>query len=270
MKNISILSVLFLLTVGIQTTRAQKQSSATEGKGKIILHLPDHRTVEYNVGELDSITYVNYESKHRPPVSEPLNCPDNRHPHAIDLGLPSGTKWCCCNVDATAPEGFGGYYAWGETEEKNMYFDVTYPYFSGQDTDGNGDIDENLSNINIGSDIAGTDYDVAHVRMGAPWRMPSKEQQDELRYNCFSRWTQQNGVSGYLLTGPNGRRIFLPAAGYRWKEFINEAGWYGYYWSSSLYPYDNYYASTFGFYAYDWNWFYGRRNFGLSVRPVHQ
>jgi hypothetical protein len=42
-------------------------------------------------------------------------CPDDNHPHAIDLGLPSGTKWACCNVGACTPEGYGNYYAWGET-----------------------------------------------------------------------------------------------------------------------------------------------------------
>ena len=47
------------------------------------------------------------------------SCPDDNHPHAIDLGLPSGTKWACCNVGADTPEGYGGYYAWGETEEKS-------------------------------------------------------------------------------------------------------------------------------------------------------
>ena len=41
-----------------------------------------------------------------------LSCPDNHHPHMIDLGLPSGTKWACCNVGASAHEGYGGYYAW--------------------------------------------------------------------------------------------------------------------------------------------------------------
>lgn len=44
------------------------------------------------------------------------SCPDDKHPHAIDLGLPSGTKWACCNVGTTSPDGYGGYYAWGETE----------------------------------------------------------------------------------------------------------------------------------------------------------
>ena len=53
--------------------------------------------------------------------SNPLTCPDNNHPHAVDLGLPSGTLWSCCNVDAPSPEGYGGYYAWGETETKNVF-----------------------------------------------------------------------------------------------------------------------------------------------------
>ena len=32
----------------------------------------------------------------------------------IDLGLPSGTKWACCNVGASKPEDYGGYYTWGQ------------------------------------------------------------------------------------------------------------------------------------------------------------
>ena len=48
-------------------------------------------------------------------------CPDNNHPHMIDLGLPSGTKWACCNVGASAPEDYGNYYAWGETQPKSVY-----------------------------------------------------------------------------------------------------------------------------------------------------
>ena len=58
-----------------------------------------------------------------------LTCPDDHHPHLIDLGLPSGTKWACCNVGATAPEDYGGYYAWGETEEKAVYDQSTYEYY---------------------------------------------------------------------------------------------------------------------------------------------
>ncbi|MBR5067900.1 MAG: hypothetical protein IKX25_00720 [Bacteroidales bacterium] len=49
------------------------------------------------------------------------SCPDNNHPHKIDLGLPSGTKWASWNIGASASEEYGGYYAWGETEEKDYY-----------------------------------------------------------------------------------------------------------------------------------------------------
>ena len=74
------------------------------------------------------------------------------------------------------PESVGGYYAWGETSEKSRYDDVSYIFLNGQDTDGDGRIDQDGSYIDIGlDDIAGTNYDVAHVRMGESWCMPSKE-----------------------------------------------------------------------------------------------
>ena len=43
-----------------------------------------------------------------------LSCPDANHPHWIDLGLPSGTQWRCCNEGANTPEGYGGYYTFGQ------------------------------------------------------------------------------------------------------------------------------------------------------------
>lgn len=186
------------------------------------------------------------------------SCPDANHPHAIDLGLPSGTKWCCCNVGASTPEGYGGYYAWGETSEKSVYIWETYAYYD--NTNGNC--------VNIGSDISGTQYDVAHVRMGAPWRMPTNEQQVELRTYCKGTWTQQNGVNGILVTGPNGGQVFFPAAG--GYGVLDLAGSYGYYWSSSLGPDDDNSAYNLVlFYSGGWNWnYYGRRNEGQSVRPV--
>lgn len=41
-------------------------------------------------------------------------CTDGKHPHWIDLGLPSGTQWRCCNEGASAPEDYGGYYQFGQ------------------------------------------------------------------------------------------------------------------------------------------------------------
>ena len=195
-------------------------------------------------------------------------CPDDNHPHAIDLGLPSGTKWCCCNVGASKPEDYGGYYAWGETSEKSVYNEVTYSYFNGQDTNGDGWINKNFSVVNIGSDIAGTSYDVAHVRMGAPWRMPSTEQQQELIDNCSRQWTTQNGVNGILVTGPSGGQVFLPAAGYRWCDDLRGAGSAGVCWSSSLHPDYDFDAYRMNFFSGGWYWNYYDRYLGLSVRAV--
>lgn len=80
-----------------------------------------------------------------------LTCPDENHPHMIDLGLPSGIKWACCNVDATAPEVHGGYYAWGEAEEKAIYSNVAYLYSTGLDLDGDGWYDSWTTARAIGS-----------------------------------------------------------------------------------------------------------------------
>lgn len=221
--------------------------------------------------------YVKYEGDDEYYYGEPHDypleyavhtCPDNNHPHAIDLGLPSGTKWCCMNVGASSPEQYGGYYAWGETSEKSVYNPATYSYFNGQDTDGDGWIDKNFSVVNIGSDIAGTSYDVAHVRMGGSWRMPSFAQQQELMNNCTRTFAQQNGVDGILVTGNNGGQLFLPAAGYRWNSDLNSAGFDGFYRSSSLSPNGDYYACHLYFDSDYWRWGSLSRYSGLSVRAV--
>ena len=81
----------------------------------------------------------------------------------IDLGLPSGTKWACCNVGANKPEAYGDYYAWGETQTKSTYSEQTYLYY------------KNGLYQDVGSDIAGTQYDVAHVKWGGSCVMPSLE-----------------------------------------------------------------------------------------------
>lgn len=190
------------------------------------------------------------------------SCPDNNHPHMIDLGLPSGTKWACCNVGATTPEGYGNYYAWGETQPKSEYNWDTYQYGY---YNGDGDYSHL---VNIGSDIAGTSYDAATVNWGAPWRMPSLTQIQELLNKCSSEWTTQNGVSGRKFTGPNGGSIFLPAAGGRWGSGLYGAGASGGYWSSSLDESDPGYACGLGFYSGYAGWGSNYRGSGLSVRPV--
>ncbi len=63
---------------------------------------------EYQYGETRSFT----TEKGNEPAG--FSCPDGNHPHWIDLGLPSGTQWRCCNEGASAPEAYGGYYTFGQ------------------------------------------------------------------------------------------------------------------------------------------------------------
>ena len=187
-------------------------------------------------------------------------CPDGNHPHAIDLGLPSGTKWACCNVGAAKPEEYVGYYAWGETNEhEDLFFDwSTYTLCKGSDN----------TCMNLGSDIAGTQYDVAHVKWGGAWVMPSFVQIEELLNNCTYTWTSINGVKGGKFTGKNGGVIFLPAAGYSCYGDLLDAGSFGLYWSSTQDPSYSNTAYVLYFYsglaARSHSYRYG----GQSVRPV--
>jgi len=168
------------------------------------------------------------------PEQESQECPVAE---AIDLGLPSGTKWASWNIGATKPEEFGGYYAWGETETKDVYNHDTYIYASRIDEDGDGQYEGGYVIQDIGTNIAGTQYDVAHVKWGDSWRMPSYYQFDELMKHCTWTWTTKNGVEGHLVTGPNGKAIFLPAAGQLYNDgYIMSPGTYGFYWSSTFYP----------------------------------
>ncbi len=185
-------------------------------------------------------------------------CLDSHHPHMIDLGLPSGKMWSCCNVGASSPEQYGGYYAWGETEEKSVYDYDTYKYYN-----------SNTGYINIGSNISGTQYDVAHVKWGNGWRMPTKDEIQELYNKCKFEGYTYNGVRGCKVTGPNGNSIFLPCAGNRVGTSLYGAGVFGFYWSGSLGEYGSY--GAWGLYVRDdgYHYVYGSaRGYGHSGRPV--
>ena len=155
-----------------------------------------------------------------------LTCPDDNHPHIIDLGLPSGTKWACCNVGANKPESYGGYFAWGETEEKNTYDWSTYTYCEGLEG----------TCHDLGSSIADTQYDVAHVKWGGSWVMPNSSQFKELVDNCSFTWTNIDGINGGQFTGRNGGQIFMPAASGHWIDNPSDIDNHGYYWSSTQCP----------------------------------
>ena len=178
----------------------------------------------------------------------------------VDLGLPSGLKWAICNVGAESPEGYGDYFAWGEVKPKEDYSWKTYKY----------EIEDNLIKYN-GSDgkiVLDVEDDAASVNWGGKWRMPTKEEQDELLNNCAWTWISQNGVNGYKVTGPNGNSIFLPAVGNMDGGRFYDAGLYGAYWSSSLNADSPGIAYNVGFSSGNVGWYGNLLYYGLTVRPV--
>lgn len=210
--------------------------------------------------------------------------PYNGHEY-VDLGL--SVKWATMNVGATTPEEYGDYFAWGETE----------PYYTAGHSQDNpctnwrtGKSGYNWTNYNWcnGSENTLTKYcsyssggtvdnkntldaadDAATANWGGSWRMPTIEEQNELRSNCIDIWTTQNGVNGSKLTSLiNGNSIFLPDAGYRYDNALYNAGSEGRYWLSWRTSPDWYacyllIASYLGFEIHD-------RCSGLSVRAVCQ
>ena len=104
----------------------------------------------------------------------------------------------------------------GYIEEKEVYNHANYKYFV--DTHHKPNTYYASDMIDIGTDIAGSIYDVATIHMKGTWRMPSISQLKELVANCRCYNTYNNGVKGYEIIGPNHGIIFIPAASSRWDE----------------------------------------------------
>ena len=190
----------------------------------------------------------------------------------VDLGLPSGLKWATCNVGANTPEDYGHYFAWGETVSKTNYDWDTYRWCQGTketQTKYNkkkiyGPVVDNKTTLEL-------EDDAANANWGGNWRTPTIDEFKELINYCSIELATQNGVKGKLFTSKNnGISIFLPAAGGWDGTSLEDAGTYGYYFSSSLYPYYPYEAWSLSFSnsgATSTNNYY-YRCCGLSVRPV--
>ena len=197
----------------------------------------------------------------------------NTHAY-VDLGLPSGLLWATCNIGADNPEDYGDYFAWGETQPKDIYNWSTYQYANGtslQDSQLTKYCNNSSYGYNGFMDNLTTllpEDDAATANWGGGWRMPTKEEWEELYNNTTCTWTTQNGINGRLFTASNGNSLFLPAAGYRYSGSLNGAGSLGRYWSSSLYTDDPYTAWYFNFGSYNYFMNIDFRYFGFAVRPV--
>ena len=195
--------------------------------------------------------------------------------NAVDLGL--SVKWAECNLGAEKPEDYGDYYAWGETEPKENYSWSTYKFRTSGDSYDNVKFSKYNSQSSFGpvdnKTVLEPEDDVASVKLGGKWRIPTDAEWTELRTKCTWTWVTNyngSGINGRLVEATNGNSIFLPAAGYRYDTGRDKAGSRGYYWSSSLstgFPDDAWRVSFDSDYVYRDEF---DRYFGLSVRPVSE
>lgn len=252
MKKKNFIVLLALALCGALSANAQNRMN---------VHLTNGEVTTFSISDVDFVDWDEVESTE--PKFEDIEI-DGTTYHlgisgAIDLGL--SVKWAAYNVGAEAPGEYGDYYAWGETETKSKYDWSTY--LDSPNRDGN-------SFTKYAPDkktVLDPEDDVAHVKWGGSWRIPTKAEQDELRTKCSWTWMTQNGVNGRMVTGPNGNSIFLPAAGYRGSS-LYDARWDGRYWASSLYESILCNAINISFHWDSVNWGSSSRLYGQSVRPV--
>lgn len=201
-------------------------------------------------------------------------------PDAIDLGLPSGTKWASFNLGATTPEEDGDYFAWGEIEPyyrsldplvwKNGksagYNEASYKFYKDYK------LTKYCSNSSSGYDgfydgITTLDSfdDAASVHLGRPWRIPTEDDWVELYNKCTFTKASQGGKEGYKITSrSNGKSIFLPIVNNYIDTTLGGVGLITSHWSSSLNKNSSFQAYSFvgnsALIDYRWS--------GKPIRPV--
>lgn len=229
------------------------QSAQTRSESETLTRTMTAEVVDGTGETIDDATLIVKTEKERPTPGQ-----------WVDLGLPSGIKWAGWNVGATRPEEYGGYYAWGETEEKSEYSFETYKHRERTD----------YNHIHAGywgykelGNISGTSYDVATVRWGGGARMPTLEEITELYKYCYFEGGYLNNVAGNFVIGPNGNSIFIPFAGGRLSMGLDDEGDNAYYWSGTQYKDSLAYNLNCNWNYCNWNNVWSREG-GLSVRPV--
>jgi hypothetical protein len=192
-----------------------------------------------------------------------------------------GPYWAMTNIGAEKPEDYGYYFWWGDTvgykREGNKWVasDGSNSNFSftGSNTPTNDKDNSTLQSEGwITADgVLTPEHDAAKMHWGGDWRMPTKQEFNDLNSKCDWTWGSMNGVNGYVVRGKGdyaSNSIFLPCAGYGDGALLRYAGSDGDYWSS-VPGSDDYYSWYLlfcsGFHnTYDT----GNRGDGRSVRPL--
>lgn len=213
------------------------------------------------------------------------------------MGLPSGVLWAPCNIDVSRPNGFAkspfqydcSFFSWGNVDGHNPTGPASFspwdwgganaesPWYEGQvygDTPGS----TLTSNIPVNGE-----FDAAMANLGAPWRIPTREDFVELFENVIfinadgseidvevpNKCVTVNGVVGlYLQSKINGARLFLSCSGYGVGSSRNNRGVYGNYWSSSYYSARFAWFLRFNYAGVSPQTYNSGRFYGYAVRPV--
>ena len=150
-----------------------------------------------------------------------------------DLGL--SVIWADKNVGADKTEDVGGYYAWGVTDEYAAPF--TYKWFNEDGSKAKKYVSQKSNSESGTADgltVLKAEDDVASVKLGGVWRMPTKEEIDELKeLDCLEDY-ELNGKKGLLFVGNGDNGLFIPYGGYKDKSDTPVSTNYAYLWSSSL------------------------------------
>ena len=194
---------------------------------KLYVHQNDGSYTEFIAAAVDSITF-----------SEQTEETNNDNGYQwVDMGLPSGLLWATCNLGTNKSTELGDYFAWGETETKESYTNKTYKWYADSDEI----VEIKYSDI-FKADASGNirtllelEDDAANVKLGGNWRMPTREEFEELLHpaNTDLCLVSKNDVKGYLVVSKkNGNTLFLPAAGFKLADEVTGVEDEYYYWTS--------------------------------------
>lgn len=193
---------------------------------------------------------------------------------AVDMGL--SVKWGAANLGADAIDDYGDYFAWGELEpyyEHGAEDDLVWK--SGKE---NGYVWDSYSlgdgatfikyNDEDGKSVLDLEDDAANHTLGGKWRMPTREEWEELISNCSFTWETENGVNGLLAKATNGNSFFLPTTGYYKDTKCLDRGYWGDYWTSSILDYVPWYINFDSDLSISPQTYGPIHFYGLAIRPV--
>ncbi len=239
---------IFIPCAGFKRDKPQtREISADE---EVAVCMTNLRRIDYMVYNAWSFAFqddrIGRYGKYRPdgisirPVKGPgVPVPNN----CVDLGLDSGLLWAKCNMGTTDPTQPGDYYAWGETSTKKKYYSDNYKHFK---------INENLNilkyNEKDGKEVLDLNDDAARVNLGVGYRIPTKEDWEELLEDC--KWeavtttfseiidpSQKKVIVRWKVTGPSGNSIVLPmTSGFKADGWGVQPDYDIYYTTANLYP----------------------------------